>query len=689
MPIDQNAAPDGNLRRWEFIFSTLVFILALGYQATISWRALPLDRSGTEETLQAITIRTLASDGMQLNYPVPVLGYPWSLPNEFGVHLNLSATVMRATGWPAETSGRSVALFFFYLGLPAIYLIARSLGTSTGGALLALVFWLLSPFGRIHSTHLGGMTTALAFSLWWLWFSLQTFRQPATWNRLGATLTGIAAAVCGPFVWAPLLLAGALLVPLEYRRQPLAKGFAVNLILTLALPLGAAAFWIVHTDGLKAANAYASFLSFLPVLSSAVGNWSDRFNKDFWMVSGGNALGSLISPLAILILIVFSASEFVRQKAVIGRLALAGLVALLVFVPSYNNQPSELAPLGVCSVLILACLTSGLFQFSAASPWLRMATALLIVASQLVLENQGASESPNQTPTSRDLALAVAAITTPSDVVITSGQGWDPAFAYWDNRRSILIPAGKETQLELLDQAFGQSRDLRCGAVVLTGRYRSETTYIAELRKRFALANQPIIQSGSSDVYVPASADAVAHERLANSKYAALAYHEAPPPQMQAAPPPPKNTPEEPKIDPFSMMSPRPSRSVVPYDLTAHTLDGVPHFFAHAPTVLEFDLPTGASGMKLEFFMAEGSYTGKGDTDGTEIIASVRHVDGKLEEVFRRALKPVENFSDRGLVTASVPVRAEKGAVIVLQTLPGPDGHANFDWVYFRRVEIK
>jgi hypothetical protein len=137
------------------------------------------------------------------------------------------------------------------------------------------------------------------------------------------------------------------------------------------------------------------------------------------------------------------------------------------------------------------------------------------------------------------------------------------------------------------------------------------------------------------------------------------------------------------------MMSPQPNRHAVPYDLAAHRVDGVPCFFAHAPTTLEFDLPLGATQLSMEFFMPEGAYTGKGDTDGADVVATLRHPNGIAEELFSRHLDPMNSRADRKSQTASVTFKGEAGSTLVLQSLPGPKMRANYDWVYFRRVEIK
>jgi hypothetical protein len=687
MPIDSPAPTSDRSRRAEIGFVLVALAFAAVFQATAIWPGLHREAADREEIFTAITLRSLAVDGLEIDYSTPVLGHPWKLPVEFGLYHNLAAGASRLTGSSVETSGRAVALLFFYLSLPAVYLLARRLGANRAGALLAVAFWLLSPFGCVHASALTGTTTAVALAAWWFWLFLRSLSAPAMVNWLAAAFAGVVAAPAGALAFLPFALAAVIFWQRAQRHSSRPWAPAVSLLAGL-VPAGIAAFlWTRHTDLLKAANPYAAFLHSGQMWSAALGPIAQRWDGDFWIIYVGTLFTTLVMPLVGLLLMVFSGGNPPANKSAHLSLLATLLLGLALLLPLYDAQPRELGPLILFTSLLLAGLTATVLRGRGAVLWV---AAALIVGAQTQLKVTSTEELRSPLPDSGELAQSVAQATRPNDLVITSGQDWDLLFAYHINRRAVLVPAGRETDIAALTRAVGDRRDWQVGAVVLTGRYRAEPAYLADLRRLFHLADKPLLLTSASDVYFPADGEAAAKARLQASGHTSLLRQDAQPvaPAVAApavaAPVAPKNV-----LAPFSMMSPQPNRHSVPYDLAAHLIDGRPCFFAHAPTTLEFDLPGGGTQLAMEFFMAEGAYTGKGDTDGADVVASVRHPDGTGEELFHRHLDPMNTRADRLAQTASVTFKGEPGSTVIIQSLPGPKMRANFDWVYFRRIEIK
>lgn len=678
--------PRDRARGAELVFALVAVALAAFFQLLAAWPGLHREASDRAEILSAITIRSLTADGVQLDYPTPVLGKPWKIPSDFGLYPNVAALGARVTGADPEFVGRVVALLAFYLGVPAVFLVARRLGAGRAGGLLAVAFWLVSPLAEVHANALTGLTTALTLSTWWLWLFLGAVDAPCLRNWILSGFAGALAAMCGPVVFIPFALVG-LARGLEAgrraaRRSVVSISLAAGLLPALAGALG----WAIHADALKAANPYGSLLAASTFWSAAVGTWAQRREFDFVVSLLGTLFGTLVAPLSALLALVCANFSPARRPGVRLRIGIVALVMLALLQPLYETQPGQLGPLVLLTALALAGFAEDILGSRLPVGWIAVIFMLL---AQAQLRIQPAEELHSPLPDADNLSPAVTLVTRPTDIVVTAGQDIDLLFAYRVNRRTILVPAGRETDTAALTQALGSRTDWNVGAVVLTGRYRSEPAIVASLHQLFNLAEKPLLQTSASDVYFPAAADADASARLRGSMYAGLLRRDSngPPPPPAKVTPPPK--PAKVELPPFSMMSPQPNRYSVPYDVAAHEVDGVPCFFAHAPTTLEFDLPTGGTQCVLEFFMSEGSYTGKGDTDGADVVVTVRHAKGGREEVFRRHLDPVNRRADRKLQTASIVFRAEPASTLLVESQPGPRDRANFDWVYFRKIEIK
>jgi 4-amino-4-deoxy-L-arabinose transferase-like glycosyltransferase len=689
MPIDSPVTPSERSHRAELVFALVALVFAAAFQLHAIWPGLQREAIDREEIFTAISIRSLVTDGFQLDYPTPVLGRPWKLPAEPGLYHNVAAGAARVTGASAETAGRAVALAFFYLGLPAVFLLARRLGASRAGALLAVAFWLLSPFGCVHANALTPTTAAVTFSAWWLWLFLQSLAAPALRYWLAAALGGMVAAPAGLATFLPFALAGVIFWLRTQRGSPRRWSVAVSAAAGLLPALLAATLWARHAGLLRDANPYANSVAAMGSLASAFGPLAQRLDGDFWILYLGTLFTTLVVPLTGLLLLVFSAVTPAGNKAALARLATTIVLGLALLLPLYDAQPRELGSLILLASLVVAGFAGNLVRGKGAAFWV---AAGLVLVAQTQLKVTSTEEMRSPLPDAAELAQAVAAATQPNDLVITAGQDWDLLFAYRANRRAVLVPAGRETDLPALIRAVGDRRDFHVGAVVLTGRYRSEPAYLADLRRLFNLTEKPLMQTAASDVYFPSDEDAEARKRLGASSFASLLRSDGTPAPPAAAPakvPSTARVAVTAKLPPFSMMSPQPSRYSVPYDLAAHEIDGAPCFFAHAPTTLEFDLPRGGTQLAMEFFMAEGTYTGKGDTDGADVVAAIHHRDGMVEELFHRHLDPVNVRADRRIQTATVLIKGEPGSTLFIESLPGPKMRANFDWVYFRRIEIK
>lgn len=687
-PMPDQPPPDrSDSRRQIEAFFSVIAVVAAGFLFVLSIRGMGFDAepANQREYLQALSIRSLAAEGPRLDAPVPVLGYPWELPRPFALHANLSAVASRGAGWNEVVAGRTVSLAFLLLALPAFHLAVREIGGTSAQARFSVALLLVGPLSREHALPLTEGMAGLALTLWWFWAFAASSRLPRLLPRILLVPCGALAAMVEPVVFAPFALAGALLVTqrvLPVRRLELAIAYGPALLAALG--------WAFHMSALRTAHPFGELFAGLG--SRQIFGWSDLGRAEFWGALLGLA-GQLVSPLALLLLLALGARAFVEERKRFVAHAGAALAALFLFLPAYQGHPAALLAVAALVAVMLAQLLTGVFRFASAGIAPVVAAAALVFggqASQPSLTTR--ADSRLELPRVRELAEGIRLATAPGDIVLTLGQQFDPQFLYHTHRRGLSVPSGAEDDLVRLERALGPGNDRHFGAVVLTGRFRAEAGHIAWLRERLGLAAHPVLRTDASDVLVPAAtfehvrATVHSHDQL----YTLVAPEPGPPPEPSpAANEPTPATPAPPPSEPFVMMRPHPFRHRVPYDLAAHGVDGRPHFFAHAPTELEFHVPANATEVVLEFFMPEGAYTDKGDTDGAEVALTVVRPSGETEEIYRRLLEPRRVAGDRREVVAAVPLRAPPGSTLRFESRPGPAGRSNFDWVYVRRLEIR
>ena len=121
------------------------------FVARQGWENSGLLGHGFRQAQTAITIDAMRQDGFRLDYATPVLGKPWSIPMGFSLYQWLAVQVGELTGWSTAQAGRAVSLASFYLELPALWLVLRSIGAGRGRACLLLLPVLATPVYIFYS----------------------------------------------------------------------------------------------------------------------------------------------------------------------------------------------------------------------------------------------------------------------------------------------------------------------------------------------------------------------------------------------------------------------------------------------------------------------------------------------------------------------------------------------------------
>jgi len=717
---DQSLTPASRRSDRTIAFSLFACVLLAHFVLALQgWHSPRLIRHEFRQTHTALSTYFLQQDGLRLDYPTPVLGKPWSVPMEFPLYEGLVAKTAEWTGWALEPTGRGIALLFFYAALPALARLLTDWGVTGVRRWLALTFVVSAPVYLFYSRSFLIESTALCFALWFL-AGFQRFTSTGKTGPLVlALLTGAIAATVKVTTFAMVGLPAALwLVALRRPRTegktlkwPVVLGRAA---LAATLPIAAGGIWIFYSDGVKSHNALAGFIQSGGVIAWNFGTLAQRFSGDYWQALFTNTLETTIAPAAWLLILPLVA--FATRNGGWRHLALALLcfaVGPLVFANLYAVHDYYFYAAGLFLLVGLGVAAGNILEHAplgGAARWVLIAALLaaqFLQHARIYLPCQREDAEPQPVE-----AEVLRTVTGPHDVIVVVGRDWNPALPYLARRRALMLPTGQEAEPPVVARALVALRGERIGAFLITGKFRRNQALVDAVLAAGNLARTPVADFEGNALYVPADGvdgaraalgTLVATGRLHGSALVVA----APPPPPPPAPPPPAKPVTPPPVDPnakpvwsavppppatedpFSMMSPRPARLAFAHEAAAFNVEGAWSVSAHPPSELEFQLPAGAHQITAEFVMSPGSYTGGGDTDGVEFEFTLQNPGGAPTVVFYRYLQPLTVPADRGPQRAEIALDARPGAVVIARTKPGPAGHANFDWAFWRRIEIK
>lgn len=152
----------------------ICLVLHLRY-SLVGWNHNILDQHAFRQSQTAIGVYYLLQEGFKIDYLTPVLGRPWSIPMEFPIYQWIVTGLIAITNMPIDQAGRSVSLFFFYLSLFPLYSLLKLLSKDKYQRLLLLCFILVNPTYLFWSRTFMIESTALFFSLSYLYFVKKSY----------------------------------------------------------------------------------------------------------------------------------------------------------------------------------------------------------------------------------------------------------------------------------------------------------------------------------------------------------------------------------------------------------------------------------------------------------------------------------------------------------------------------------
>ena len=108
----------------------------------------------------------------------------------------------------------------------------------------------------------------------------------------------------------------------------------------------------------------------------------------------------------------------------------------------------------------------------------------------------------------------------------------------------------------------------------------------------------------------------------------------------------------------------------------------------HAPSVMTFNVPKGATKVSGRFGFLPGAYTNGGRTNGAEFVVYWSDGGDRIE-LFHKFCDPLNVDQDHGLQYFEASLKGLSGGRLYLQVKPGPYNDYAWDWTGWTDIEIE
>ena len=505
----------------------LLFSLALVlnlWTMSQGWGNPLLDMHDFRQTQTAITVDSMLRGGPLLAYEIPVFGPPWALPFEFPLFQWLVAGLVRLTGAPIDQAGRLISAAFFYLSLGPAYALLGALGLRRSHRLVFLILLLTSPLYLFWSRTFMIESCAVFLGLTFL-AALAAFLREAKPGALALAIlaSSLAASVKVTTYFGIGLAAGLLILqhawPARRRWGAWDKAWRpLALAMTAAaVPLLVNQLWTAYADAVKLHNPIGATLTSSALLEHWIlGPLSLRTSAELWRTILVRMLPDVLGyPYLLLLMLPMLLYAALRQPR-LARLSLLSallfLAPILVFanlhlIHNYYQYAVGLFLLASAGFLIVAFLrTEGLAGWTG--------VLLLVLFASIGLVRYRAVWLPVQRQDTRqgpimETALTARDLTEADEIVLIAGFAWDPAFAYYADRRALMLPVWLEWDGPEFQRAFAHLERERTGALMVCRAERDAQGEVGGWRSDLGMSSRPAASTELCDLYLPEGDDGV------------------------------------------------------------------------------------------------------------------------------------------------------------------------------------
>lgn len=398
-----------------------------------------LESHAHRQTQTAYTALIYAERGIDLlRPPLPVLGPPGIIPQEFPLFQAIGALVM-LTGLPADMSMRIVGLASFVTSAVLLYLLARRLMGALG-ALVALAAFLFNAHAWLYGRTSLIEYMATAGGIGFLYFATR-------WMEEGRPRDWVAAAATGSLgILVKITTGGFYLLPvLLWRSSSGIWGFqrrSVWALVALAVVIGFA--WSAYAQVVREQTPASGFMSMGNQLAWFFGSLGQRLDITSWRVP-------LVGIIALtgFGIVLWGPIAVARARAGPQSLFLTSLLALVPVIPLVLFNLYAIHDYYLAAIAPPVALGIGLgvewLRANWAARWVRRAGIGLAGAWAATVVGMFSSWSliygpPAEEARAMHISTFVRNHSEPDDWVVLRGWGWNSTFFYYARRQGLAIP---------------------------------------------------------------------------------------------------------------------------------------------------------------------------------------------------------------------------------------------------------
>ncbi len=495
-----------------------IFVACLSWStlmATVGWGNTISDSQGFRQTQTAITSYYLARGGPFLRYETPIFGFPWSIPFEFPIYQWIVAFTSKILHIQLEQSGRMISEVFFALSLLVFWGILSELRVDRVNRLIFLTLTILSPQYIFWSRTFMIESTALFFSMTYLYFFIRYIRTKKIVDAGLGGLCGVLGALVKVTTFPAFALVGsALYIYSGYReyqsreRPKLLKFLLPHLVPTLffaCLPILITSVWVRYTDHVKALNIVAGYtLSSANLRTWNFGSLEQRFQRIAWIVMWVRTIPDLLGAPASLVVsclcLFLSRHRLVPSLISIGGFLSAFLIFTnLHFVHNYYAYSN--------GIFLLAAVSWPIVGLLEGRKWRRVlgiVVLLFCVFNSIDRYYNDLYQTQRNNANHLDnLASEIKNITQPTDVVLIFSKDWSSEIPYYSERRTLIWPRWMEQDMDAPSMRGAISRlgDNRIGAIVFCDGAQRNTHMIGQAIDSMKISRIPNYEDALCAVY--------------------------------------------------------------------------------------------------------------------------------------------------------------------------------------------
>lgn len=415
-----------------------------------------LDHNSFRQTQAALTAYWFTQEGIRLpDYPLPVLGYPWTAPMELPVFQVMVAAV-HAAGVPMDLSGRAVGLAMFVAAVLLMVQLVLQAGAPPLVAYSFLGFAALSPFAIVWSRACMIEFCTVALDLLYLSLLVTAARRGWRPPRAVATVLVGSLGAASKITTFPVFWAGALVVaaghlwrlwtdgPDSVRGRWRFLGVAGTWLAVLLLPVAAAGWWTIVSDAVKSAHPATTSLTSWHLARWNFGTFEQRLDAANWTLILDRVAHLVLPwtwPLALVGLVAVLRGR--RDLALlVGAIGTAAIATPLVFFNLY------LAHVYYLSAIVLPLWLLAAFGIVEVSCWSRRAWWRSAVVALPLTALLGASwTSPYVAETYQDwrdaqvvrLGHEIRSHTPPDAELVVFDVNWASRIPYYSRRKTLMV----------------------------------------------------------------------------------------------------------------------------------------------------------------------------------------------------------------------------------------------------------